>query len=61
MLGLELRIRVRSPNCNEKVQDMLVIQDLKVFNTGSDKVECVLFVKFVLKKRMRNHIGKHLI
>ena len=40
---------------------MLVIQDLKVFNTGSDKFECAVCVKFVLKKRMRNHIGKHLV
>ena len=53
--------KLRSPYCNEKVQDMLLIQDLKVFNTGSDKVECAVCVKFVLKKRMRNHIGKHLV
>ena len=40
---------------------MLIIQDLKVFDVGSDKVRCAICRKFVLRKRMRNHIGKHLI
>ena len=40
---------------------MLLIQDLKLFNAGSEKVECAVCVKYVLKKRMRNHIGKHLV
>ena len=46
---------------NDKVQDMLLIQYLIVFDVGSDKVEWAVCGKFVLKKRMCNHIGKHLV
>lgn len=53
--------QVRSPYCNEKVQNYLLIQDLAVFNNKSDKVQCDTCHKQVLKIRMRNHIGKHLI
>ena len=35
--------KLRSPYCTDIVQNMLIIQDLKVFDVGSDKVFCINF------------------
>ena len=40
--------KLRSPYSNESIQDMLLIQDLKVFDIGSEKVECANCGKFFL-------------
>jgi hypothetical protein len=53
--------KIRSPYCNENVQNMMLIQDLKVFDCSSEKVECKTCMKYVLRKRIRNHIGRHLV
>ena len=37
--------KLRSPYCNESVQDMFLIQDLKVFDVCSEKVECAILWK----------------
>ena len=53
--------KFESSYCNDSLQDMLVIQYLKVFNGVSEKVECATSGKFSQEAYTSSHWQKSCI